>query len=223
MREKVEHKLGEEQLGFRKGRGPTDGMFALRQLVEKRLEMQGHMALAFVDLEKAFDTVPRKMAMATLRWMGAPESEVKMVEAMYENTTGRVVVGSGMSNEFQVNIGLRQGSALSLLLFILVMELISRKISTTDAMKKIMYADDLVIVAEHRGELQGALEEWNEMFKKHGLKMNLDKTEVMWVGKHREELNIRLEGKYINSTYSPAAKWGFRGEACFRVRQAFYC
>ena len=59
--------------------------------------------------------------MATLIWMGAPESEVKMVEAMLESTTGRVVVGSGMSNEFQVNIGLRQGSALSPLLFILVM------------------------------------------------------------------------------------------------------
>ena len=44
-------------------------MFSLRQLVEKRLEKQGHMALAFVDLEKAFDTVSRKMAMATLRWM----------------------------------------------------------------------------------------------------------------------------------------------------------
>ena len=66
--------------------------------------------------------------MATLRWMGAPESEVKMVEAMYDNTTGKVVVGSGKSNEFQVNIGLRQGSALSPLLFILVMEPISRKI-----------------------------------------------------------------------------------------------
>ena len=35
------------------------------------------------------------------------------------------------------------------------------------------------------------------MFKKHGLKMNLDKTEVMWVGKQREEFNIRLEGKDI--------------------------
>ena len=34
-------------------------------------------------------------------------------------------------------------------------------------------------------------------FKKHGLKINLDKTEVMWVGKQREELNIRLEEKYI--------------------------
>ena len=68
------------------------------------------------------------MAMATLQWM--VESEVKMVEAMYENTKGRVVVGSCMSNEFQVNIGLRQGSALNPLLFILVMGLISRKIST---------------------------------------------------------------------------------------------
>ena len=72
------------------------------------------MVLSFVDLEKAFDTVPRKMAMASLRWTGAPESEVRMVEAMYGNSKGRVVVlvGSGMSNEFQVNIGLRQGSAL---------------------------------------------------------------------------------------------------------------
>ena len=84
--------------------------------------------------------------------MGAQESEVKMVEAMYENTKARVVVGSGMSHKFQVNIGLRQGSALSPLLFILVMELISRKISTTDALRKIMNADDLVIVAEHREE-----------------------------------------------------------------------
>ena len=47
LRERVEPELGEEQLGFRKGRGTTDGMFSLRQLVEKRLEKQGHTALAF--------------------------------------------------------------------------------------------------------------------------------------------------------------------------------
>ena len=40
LRERVEHNLGEEQLGFGKGRGTTDGMFSLRQLVEKRLERQ---------------------------------------------------------------------------------------------------------------------------------------------------------------------------------------
>ena len=50
--------------------------------------------------------------------------------------------------------------------------------------------------------MQGALEEWNEMFKKHGLNMNLDKTEVMWIGKQREDLNIRLVGtdiKHVNN------------------------
>ena len=47
----------------------TDGMFRLRQLVEKMLEVQGEMALVFVNLEKADDTVPREMVMSTLRWM----------------------------------------------------------------------------------------------------------------------------------------------------------
>ena len=55
------------------------------------------MAPGFVDLEKAFDTVPREMVMATLRWMRLPEAEVSMVESMYEMTTARVVVGEGAS------------------------------------------------------------------------------------------------------------------------------
>ena len=55
--------------------------------------VQGSVALGFVDLEKAFDTVPREMVMATLRWMGVPEAEVRMVEGTYEKTAARVVVG----------------------------------------------------------------------------------------------------------------------------------
>ena len=72
IRRRVEGDFGEEQQGFRNGRGTADGMYVLRQMVEKRLEVQGSMALGFVDLEKAFDTVPREMVMATLRWMGVP-------------------------------------------------------------------------------------------------------------------------------------------------------
>ena len=188
--------MGEEQQGFRKGRGTTDGMFALRQLVEKRLEMQGRMAVGFVDLEKAYDTVPRDMVTTTVRWMGVPE-EAMMVEAIYNRTKGRVVVGSGLSEEFPVNISLRQGSALSPLLFIMVMELISRKISTKDVLRKMMYADDLAIIAESKQELQEVLEEWKGVFKKHRLRMSQEKTEVMWVIHQREELNIRFNGKEI--------------------------
>ena len=55
-------------------------MFSPMQLVEKRLERQGHMALWIY--KKSVDTVPRKMVMTTAKWIRAPESEVKIVEAM---------------------------------------------------------------------------------------------------------------------------------------------
>ena len=46
-----------------------------------------------MDLEKIYDPVPREVM---LRWAGMPKTEARMVEAMYERTTGRVVVGHGM-------------------------------------------------------------------------------------------------------------------------------
>ena len=53
-----------------------------------------------------------------------------------------------------------------------------------------LYANDL--------KLQEVLEEWKGVFKKHGLKMSREKTEVMWVGNQREDLNTSLDGKEIN-------------------------
>ena len=88
--------------------------------------------MGFIDIEYAYDTVPRDMAMTTLRWMGVPEAEVRMVEGTYEETKRRVVCGPGISEEFRVDVGLRQGSALSPLLFIAVEEVISRKGSSRD-------------------------------------------------------------------------------------------
>ena len=61
-------------------------MFVLRQLSEKRLEGHVDMAIRSMDLKKAFDTVPREMVMASVRWMGVPEAEARIVETMYEKT-----------------------------------------------------------------------------------------------------------------------------------------
>ena len=171
-----------------------DGMYVLRQ---KRLEVQGSMALGFIDLEKAFDTVPREMVMATLPWMGVPEAEVRMVEGTPEKTTARVVVGEGASEEFEVKIGLRQGSVLSPLLFIAVLDLVSRKTVVKDAVNKLLYVEDLALVANGKQELQETMEEWNGLVTKHGLKLNLEKTEVLHIGHQREELDIELEGNTL--------------------------
>ena len=170
-------------------------MYVLGQIVEKRLEVQGSMALGFVDLEKAFDTLPREMVMPTLRWMGVPE--VRVVEGTYEKTTSRVVVGEGASEEFEVKIGLRQGSVLSHLLVVAVLDLISRKTVVKYALKKLLYADDLELVANGKQELQETLEEWNGLFTRHGLNINVEKTEVLHIGHQREELDIKLEGKKL--------------------------
>ena len=84
-----------------------DKMFTLRQL----LDGQENMALGFIDLEKAYDTVPRDMAMATLRWMGVPEAEVRMVKGTYDETKG-TLYRPAISEEFRVDVGLRKGRAL---------------------------------------------------------------------------------------------------------------
>ena len=129
--------------------------------------------------------------------MGVPEAEVRMVDGTYEKTTARVVVGEGASEEFEVKIGQRQGSALSPLLFIAVLDLISRNTAVKDAMKKLFCADDLALVANGKQELQETVEEWNGLFTKQGLKLNIEKTEVMHIAHQREELDIELEGKKL--------------------------
>ena len=54
-------------------------------------------------------------------------------------------------------------------------------------------------MANGKQELQETMEEWNGLFTKHGLKLNLEKTEVLHIGHQREELDIELEGKKQDS------------------------
>ena len=78
--------MGEEQQGFR--RGTMDEMFTLRQLMEKRMERQENVALEFIELEKAYDTVPREMVMATLRWMGRRQKVGQCADREYRRNSG---------------------------------------------------------------------------------------------------------------------------------------
>ena len=60
---------------------------------------------AFVDLEKAFDRVPRKVLWCAMRKVGVKEWIVRLVQAMYNNVRSRARVGSENSEEFEVGVG----------------------------------------------------------------------------------------------------------------------
>ncbi|XP_056006898.1 uncharacterized protein LOC130050697 [Ostrea edulis] len=103
--------IDDSQFGFGPGRGTTDAIFVVRQLQEKYLVVNKRLYMAFVDLEKAFDSVPRKV----------------------------------ISEEFAVKVGVHQGSVLSPLLFIIILETLSREFRTGVPWED-LYADDLVII-----------------------------------------------------------------------------
>ena len=99
------------QFGFRSGRGTTDAIFIVRQIQEMFLEKKRDLWMAFVDLERAFDRVPRKVVWWALRRLGVEEWLVTVTIAMYEGVTTAVKMNEGESDGFDVKVGVHQGLA----------------------------------------------------------------------------------------------------------------
>ena len=73
--------IDEMQFGFMPGRSTIDAIFILRQLQEKFLGKKKNLYFAFVDLEKAFDRVPRKVLWWAMRKLGIDEWIIRTVQA----------------------------------------------------------------------------------------------------------------------------------------------
>ena len=98
----------------------------------------------FPYLEKAFDRVPRKVMKWAMRKKGLPKILVKAVMSFYEGVETKVIVGSGLSKELSVKVGVHQGSVLSSLLFAMVIDTVTENASK-GWMKQILHADDLIL------------------------------------------------------------------------------
>ena len=173
--------IDEMQFAYVPGKGTTDAIFVVRQMQEKYRAVNKPLYFAFVDLEKAFDRVPRSVLWWALRNLGVEEWAIRVIQGMYSNARSRVRVNSQYSEQFDVGVGVHQGSVLSPLLFILVLEALSREFRT-GVPWELLYADDLVIIADSMEECIAKLKAWKSGMESKGLRVNLKKTKILVSG-----------------------------------------
>ncbi|KAK3518544.1 hypothetical protein QTP70_001606 [Hemibagrus guttatus] len=177
---------------------------------------QRELHCVFVDLEKAYDRVPREELWYCMRKSGVAEKYVRVVQDMYERSRTVVRCAVGQTEEFNVEVGLHQGSALSPFLFAIVMDQLSEEVRQ-ESPWTMMFADDIVICSESREQVEENLERWRFVLERRGMKVSGSKTEYMCVNEREGSGTVRLQGeevkkvqefKYLRSTVQSNGECG---------------
>lgn len=210
----------EEQSGFRAGRSCTDNIFVLQQLLEKRKDRNLDTHLLFVDLEKAYDTVPIQKLFEVMTKIGLNGVYIRSIWNLYRNAKSAVKCGNLISETFPVTKGLKQGCCLSPTLFrIYIQEALTqwrRQVSgmgidiSNDYLTTLFFADDQVVVAGDEDDMDFMFRKLLDSYKKWGLNINLKKTEYLVVGNVESDPELEInrnikkcnEFKYLGSIFS---------------------
>ena len=151
------------QFGFTSGRGTTDALFVVRRIQKEYKDKKKNLYMCFVDIEKAFDRVPRKVMDWAMRKKDLPEVIVRAVMSLYHGAKTKVRVESESSEKFLVEVGVHQRSVLSTLLFAIAVDIISEN-AREGLMNEIFYADGLVLMSESIKNLKEKFLKWKEAF-----------------------------------------------------------
>jgi hypothetical protein len=134
-------------------------IFLIRQLMKRYMEQKKDMHMVFIDLEKAYDKMPRNIMLWVLQKHKVSIKYITLIKDMYDNVVTSVRTSDGDTNDFPINIWLHQGSTPSPYLFALMMDEVTRDIQ--DGIPWYMlFADDVVLVDESRTVVDHKLELW---------------------------------------------------------------
>ena len=150
-------------------------MFVLRRFSEKFRAKTKKLFFICVDQEKAFDRVPRDVICFALRQKGVPEYLVNGVMSLYKGCKTAVSVDGELSSSFSVKVSVHQGSALSPLLLMMLMDVLKED-ARVGSLMDFLYAVDLSLCGESLSEVMDKHERWKNVLEGKGLRVNVDKT-----------------------------------------------
>uniref|UniRef100_A0A8C6M1L2 Reverse transcriptase domain-containing protein n=1 Tax=Nothobranchius furzeri TaxID=105023 RepID=A0A8C6M1L2_NOTFU len=163
-------------------------------MLEGAWEFAQPVYMCFVDLEKAFDRVPRGALWVVLREYGVPGPLIWAVRSLYDRCQSLVRIAGSKSGSFPVRAGLRHGCPLSPILFITFMDRISRHSQGVEGIRfaglrirSLLFADDVVLLASSERDLQLSLERFAAECEAAGMRISSSKSETMVLIRKRVE------------------------------------
>ena len=179
-----------------------------RQLKEKAREHNTMLYLLFIDLRKAYDSIPRGALWQVLRKYGIPPTVVNIIRSLYDGMKTEVIMDGATTQEIEVTNGLRQGCTIAPtpfnLYFNFVIELWCKRsqpfgvevhykcggklvgdrtrwpLKTTAT--ELQFADDAALVGSSREEIERAAQTLDEVASEWGLTLSLPKTKLLVAG-----------------------------------------
>uniref|UniRef100_A0A8C2ZPF1 Reverse transcriptase domain-containing protein n=1 Tax=Cyclopterus lumpus TaxID=8103 RepID=A0A8C2ZPF1_CYCLU len=242
LRPLVEPRIQDEQCGFRPGRGTVDQLFTLSRLLEGSWEFAQPVYMCFVDLEKAFDRVPRGFLWGVLREYGVPDPLARAIRSLYACSRSCVRLLGSKSDTFPVGVGLRQGCPLSPVLFVTFMDRISRRSQGAERIRfgslgiaSLLFADDVVLFASSDRDLQHSLGRFAAECEAAGMRVSTSKSEAMVLCRKLADCSLQVganclpqakEFKYLGVLFTSEGKVerevDRRIGAAAAVKQALY-